>query len=281
MKVLVAPSAGFCFGVLRATEMAFDIAGRESRLVVTLGPIIHNPQVVRSLEARGVRVVARPADVPEGAVVILRSHGVPVGDLEELNTRDNVEVVEATCPFVKKVHEAVTELARDCDLVLVVGDADHPEVRSILSFAPDRALPVSSADVVGNLPDAECVGVVAQTTLAASTFHAVVSRCERRYARVRAVDTICNATAVRQREATALAGEVDAMVVVGGRESANTRRLAELCRAIRPEATFHVESAVELPAAELASCPVVGVTAGASTPEWVIAEVVERLRQLG
>jgi 4-hydroxy-3-methylbut-2-enyl diphosphate reductase len=154
-------------------------------------------------------------------------------------------------------------------------------VRSILSFAPERARAVSSAASVGELPEAECVGVVAQTTLAAATFRAVVSRCERRYGRVRAIDTICNATAVRQREATALAAEVAAMVVVGGRESANTRRLVELCRAIRPEATFHVESADELPRAELAACPVVGVTAGASTPEWVIAEVVARLRELG
>lgn len=280
MKVLVAPSAGFCFGVLRATEMAFDTSGSESRPVVTLGPIIHNPQVVRSLEQRGVRAVAGPDQVPEGAVVILRSHGVPVGDLEALRSRD-CTVVEATCPFVKKVHQAVTDLARDCDLVVVVGDADHPEVRSILSFAPERARAVSSADAVDALPEADCVGVVAQTTLAAATFRAVVSRCERRFGRVRAIDTICNATAVRQREATALAAEVDAIVVVGGRESANTRRLVELCRAIRPEATFHVESAAELPAAEFVSCPVVGVTAGASTPEWVIAEVVERLRQMG
>ncbi|NOZ85009.1 MAG: 4-hydroxy-3-methylbut-2-enyl diphosphate reductase [Deltaproteobacteria bacterium] len=280
MRVKVAESAGFCFGVLRATEMAFKAASGNDGNVYSLGPIIHNPQVVESLKKMGVRMVLTPNALPQRAKVILRSHGVEKNDVEILRSK-GCALIEATCPFVKKVHKAVQELSKRCDLIVVVGDADHPEIKATLSFAPGRAVAITGPDSVHGLPKVRAVGVVAQTTLSSKILDAVVERCRQRYEVVEAVNTICSATSIRQKEAVDLAGKVDAMVVVGGFDSANTKRLAGLCGEILPKSTFHVEKRGDLPMNRLSHFNVVGVTAGASTPSRVIEEVVQALVRQG
>ncbi len=276
MEVILAKSAGFCFGVKRATQMAFEAAGKE-RKTFTLGPIIHSPQVVHKLEEMGVGVVKDLSGVQDGTVII-RSHGVLASEMEEAQ-RKRLEIVDATCPFVKKAQEYVQYLSDAGYSVLVVGDAEHPEVQGIVSYATDKVYVVASGDEVRKLPRMGKMGVVAQTTQSFENLRSVVTECLRRGGEVRVFNTICDATAVRQQEATELAQQVDCMVVIGGFNSANTRRLAEICTDLQSR-THHIETAAELNPAWFAGVRRVGVTAGASTPKWIIDDVMERLQTI-
>lgn len=276
MKVILAKRAGFCFGVKRATQMAFEAAGKDQK-TFTLGPIIHSPQVVQKLEEMGVGVVKDLSGVREGTVII-RSHGVLASEMEEAR-RKRLAVVDATCPFVKKAQEHVKYLSEAGYDVLVVGDADHPEVQGIVSYAVDKVYVVASGEQVRVLPKMGKMGVVAQTTQSFDNLKSVVTECLRRGGEVRVFNTICDATAVRQQEATELAHQVDCMIVIGGFNSANTRRLAEICAEIQPR-THHIEMAAEIDGSWFEGVETVGVTAGASTPKWIIDEVMERLEQV-
>lgn len=277
MEIILAKRAGFCFGVKRATQMAFEAAGKD-RKTFTLGPIIHSPQVVQKLEDMGVSVVKDLSGVQEGTVII-RSHGVLASEMEEAR-RKQLEVVDATCPFVKKAQEYVKYLADAGYDVLVVGDADHPEVQGIVSYGgKDRVYVVASGEEVKQLPKMGKMGVVAQTTQSFDNLKSVVTECLRRGGEVRVFNTICDATAVRQQEATELAQQVDCMVVIGGFNSANTRRLAEICAELQPK-TYHIETAAELNPEWFKDVKRVGVTAGASTPKWIIDDVMARLEEI-
>lgn len=276
MEVILAKRAGFCFGVKRATQMAFEAAGKEQK-TFTLGPIIHSPQVVQKLEEMGVGVVKDLTGVQDGTVII-RSHGVLASEMEEAQ-RKQLEVVDATCPFVKKAQEHVKYLSDAGYDVLVVGDADHPEVQGIVSYGKEKVYVVASGDEVKKLPKMGKMGVVAQTTQSFDNLKSVVTECLRRGGEVRVFNTICDATAVRQQEATELAQQVDCMVVIGGFNSANTRRLSEICTEIQPR-THHIETASELKAEWFKGADRVGVTAGASTPKWIIDEVMARLEEI-
>lgn len=277
MEVVLAKRAGFCFGVKRATQMAFEAAGKEQH-TFTLGPIIHSPQVVKKLEEMGVGVVRDLSGVQEGTVII-RSHGVLASEMEEAQHKQ-LEIVDATCPFVKKAQEHVKYLSEAGYDVLVVGDADHPEVQGIVSYGgKDKVYVVASGDEVKQLPKMGKVGVVAQTTQSFDNLRSVVTECLRRGGEIRVYNTICDATAVRQQEATELAQQVDCMVVIGGFNSANTRRLAEICTELQPR-TYHIETAAELKPEWFRDADRVGVTAGASTPKWIIDNVLERLDEI-
>ncbi len=277
MQVILAKSAGFCFGVKRATQMAFEAAGKEQK-TFTLGPIIHSPQVVHKLEDLGVGVVNDLSGVHDGTVII-RSHGVLASEMEEAQ-RKQLEIVDATCPFVKKAQEYVQYLSDAGYSVLVVGDADHPEVQGIVSYGgKDRIYVVASGDEVRKLPKMGKMGVVAQTTQSFDNLRSVVTECLRRGGEVRVFNTICDATAVRQQEATELAQQVDCMVVIGGYNSANTRRLAEICTDLQPR-THHIETASEINPEWFRGVERVGVTAGASTPKWIIDDVMARLEEI-
>lgn len=275
MKVILAKRAGFCFGVKRATQMAFEAAGKDQE-TFTLGPIIHSPQVVHKLEEMGVGVVKDLSGVCNGTVII-RSHGVLASEMEEAHQK-KLEVVDATCPFVKKAQEHVKYLSEAGYDVLVVGDADHPEVQGIVSYALGKVYVVASGEQVTKLPKMGKMGVVAQTTQSFDNLKSVVTECLRRGGEVRVFNTICDATAVRQQEATELANQVDCVIVIGGYNSANTRRLAEICTEIQPR-THHIETAAEIDSSWFAGVETVGVTAGASTPKWIIDEVMGRLEQ--
>jgi len=276
MKIIIAKRAGFCFGVKRATQMAFEAAAMDKK-TYTLGPIIHSPQVVHKLEELGVKVLKNLESMDSGTIII-RSHGVAAGEIDEA-VQKQLEIVDATCPFVKKAQEHVKSLSESGYGVVVVGDADHPEVQGIVSYGGDKVFVVGSGEEVRKLPKMQKIGVVAQTTQSFENLKNVVSECLQRGGEIRVFNTICDATAVRQEEAKELAGQVDCMLVVGGFNSANTRRLAEVCAELQPR-THHIETAAEIDPAWFAGVERVGVTAGASTPKWIIDEVVDRIEEL-
>ena len=280
MEVVRAESAGACYGVQRALDIAHAVIESGER-AYTLGSLIHNPQVVKELSERGAQVVETPEEVGEG-VMIIRSHGVTPDVLKTAEAL-GVTMVDATCPHVARAQKAAAELAESGAHVIVVGEAGHPEVNGLTAFARE-ANPDAKIDVVPSpkeLPDdlEDPVGVVVQTTQTRENLQSVMEALERRGVHPVLKDTICSATRRRQQEAANLASRVDAMVVIGGRNSSNTTRLAEICRAACPH-TYHVESADELNPADFAQVERVGVTAGASTPEDQIASVISYLEAL-
>lgn len=273
--ILVAEHAGVCYGVERALGMAEDAAEHAEQPVRTLGPLIHNPLVVEELAGRGVREAASPGEL-EGGTVIIRAHGVAPEVEDEVRAR-GLNVVDATCPYVKKVHAAAERLVREGYRVVVVGEAGHPEVEGILGHCGKDAL---VAQTPADLLDADIqgrVGVVVQTTQTEAALQAIVDALLPRASEVRVMNTICTATQERQEAAAGLAGRADVMVVVGGRNSANTRRLASICSERCPR-THHVEDASEVESAWFQGASLVGVTAGASTPAAHIERTVRAIR---
>lgn len=280
-EILIARSAGFCFGVKRAISIADETtrrngkAGGDGGSIRSLGPIIHNPQVVSDLEGKGLRVAGSVDDIPGGKVVI-RSHGITRPEHDALIGK-GVTIIDATCPFVNKAQEHARALSREGYAVIVVGDPNHPEVKSIISYI-EPGVPVITS--LGDLRKARGIrkaGIVAQTTQSFDNLLEFVTAALKRFPEVRVFNTICNATVLRQRESTAIAGKAELMIVLGGYNSANTRRLAEICREANPN-TVHIETAREIPPERIAAVSRVGVTAGASTPQWIIEELVEMVR---
>jgi 4-hydroxy-3-methylbut-2-enyl diphosphate reductase len=277
MKILLAESAGFCFGVKRAANMALEAADHYHQ-ICSLGPLIHSPQLVKKLEDKGVKVISRVEDIEDGAVII-RSHGVTAKELGALMERD-LQVVDATCPFVKKAQEYASLLGREGYTVIVVGEKEHPEIQGIISYVESgEVFVVADREEAEALPKRRRMGIVVQTTQALENFRSVVEACLTRCGELRVFNTICDATAVRQNEARTIAGQSDLVLVIGGYNSANTTRLARLCREIQPR-THHVETAAEIESQWFRDVHTVGITAGASTPRWVIDEVLQRVREI-
>lgn len=277
MRVIVADQAGVCFGVKRALDLVNKEAEKGEGLA-TLGPLIHNPQVVKKLEDMGVRVARSVEDVASGAIV-MPSHGVPK-DVQRRAQEAGLRTIDATCPFVATVHRKAEALARDGYMVVVVGDAGHSEVKGILSAAGDEAVVVSSVEDVNAIDwTGKRVGIVCQTTQTPERFGEIVGRIAALAREVVAHNTICYATHDRQTAAHDLAPKVEAMFVVGGRNSANTNRLVEICEEAGVP-TFHIETAAEVLPEWVEGMRLVGLTAGASTPEWIIEEVRARLEAL-
>ncbi len=278
MEVLLASHAGTCFGVKRAIDLVNGIVDA-GKAATTLGPIIHNPRVVEGFRARGIDVASTLAEVTSPTVVI-RSHGVIPEVRAELEARA-LEVVDATCPFVLRAQMAAARLAADGRMVVVVGEKSHPEVEGLVAWAGREG---ASVVVVGGAQEVPVdlparVGVVVQTTQRKAVLEEVVDAIESQGVELEVVNTICGATAERQDAAMRLACRVDAMVVLGGKNSSNTRRLAEICSSCC-ERSYHVESPEELSSAMFAGCERVGVTAGASTPQDQIAEIICTLENL-
>lgn len=278
MEIILAKHAGFCFGVKRATQLAFEAASTTCNGgTYTLGPIIHSPQVVNRLEDMGVKVLRDLSSLDSGTIII-RSHGVTEAEIAEAVEKE-LTVVDATCPFVKKAQGYVKELSSQGYDVLVIGDYDHPEVEGIVSYASGNVHVVASVEDVAKLPQMKRIGIVAQTTQSLEHLQEVVAAALTKGTEIRVYNTICDATSVRQEEARSLATCVDCVVVIGGYNSANTKRLAEICREIQPN-THHVETEEQLVASWFDGMERVGVTAGASTPKWLIDGVMERIREL-
>ncbi len=277
VQIIVTQNAGFCFGVERATKIAFDASREHENEIYTLGPIIHNPQVVESLEKEGV-ITKKSLDEVEGGTVIIRSHGVTADVMKEAEGK-NLNVLDATCPFVKKAQKMAAKLSDEGYTVLIIGDRKHPEVQGIVSYVKGDVYVAGTAEEARTLPRLKKLGVVAQTTQSQENFNNIVDVCMERAEDVNICNTICDATEVRQDESTELARKVECMVVIGGFNSANTKRLASLCREIQNN-THHIESPDEIEASWFDGVEKIGVTAGASTPSSVIDEVRSRIEDM-
>jgi len=277
VDVKIARTAGFCWGVRRTVDKVLEVAEEASGPVVTLGPVIHNPQAVARFRDKGVETVNAVGEVADGTTVVVRTHGALKEELQRAEAR-GLEVVDGTCPYVKFPQAMAERLSRDGYHVVVVGDASHAEIKGVVSFALG---PITVVKPGAPIPEikAKKVAVLAQTTCIGDEFARVVATLVLTHQEVRAVNTICSDTEERQADARALAAEVDAVVVVGGKNSANTRHLAELCRGIQPR-TWHVETEDELRPEWFQGCRVVGLSAGASTPDWVVEGVAGWLRAL-
>jgi len=276
VKVTVARHAGICYGVERALKLA-DEAAATGRTVHTLGPLIHNPQAVEALRARGVAVAGCLEEADDG-ILVIRSHGVDPAIIEAASEK-GLDVVDATCPFVSSAQQAAAKLKADGYTVVIVGEADHPEVEGIVAHTGGDALVVEEvSDIPERLPSKR-VGIVVQTTQSLERLNEVVAALLPRVSELKVHNTICSATGKNQRSAEDLARSVDAMVVVGGHNSGNTSRLAEICRAVNGRVHL-VETADELDPAWFVGVHTVGVTAGASTPDEQMAGVVAAIEAM-
>jgi 4-hydroxy-3-methylbut-2-enyl diphosphate reductase len=277
MDVKIARTAGFCWGVRRTVDQVMQVADQAAGPVVTLGPIIHNPQAVARMRDKGVGTVTEISEVGDGTTVVVRTHGAVQAELAAAQER-GLTVVDGTCPYVKYPQAMAQKLSREGYHLVIVGDVNHAEVKGVLSYASGPCTVVKPGGIIPEIKDKR-VAVIAQTTCIGADFERVVGALALRHKEVRAVNTICNDTEERQADARALAAEVDAVVVVGGKNSANTRHLAEICRDIQPR-TWHVETEAELQPGWFEGCRLVGLSAGASTPDWVVDGVAGWLREL-
>ncbi|OGO50600.1 MAG: 4-hydroxy-3-methylbut-2-enyl diphosphate reductase, partial [Chloroflexi bacterium RBG_16_68_14] len=281
-EIILASEMGFCFGVRRAVDMMAE-ATQETGRMVSLGSVVHNPQVVAQLKEKGLDVIASPDEV-DGLPVAITAHGVSEAVVRDLEDR-GVPIVDTTCPIVTRSQQWAKRLSEEGFAVVVFGDPNHKETRGVLGWAQAKAYAVPSVDEIDNLPEdlPSRIGVLSQTTQTEAHFaefvRALLARRMDRISELRVINTLCNATTSQQAAAQELAHRVDLMIVIGGRESANTRHLAEVAREEGVE-THHVESADEIRREWLNGHQRVGVTAGASTPDSAVDAVVARLREL-
>ena len=278
MKVKVAETAGFCFGVKRAVDKVYELIDTEQKPIYTLGPIIHNEGVVADLEARGVHVITEadldsPDDTLQNGTVVIRSHGVGKPIYDKLKEK-NISYVDVTCPFVLKIHRIVEKESLAGNHIIIIGDKDHPEVQGICGWCQ------GPYTVIGNKEEAEAfvppkgkkISIVSQTTFNHNKFKYLVEIIRKKGYDITVVNTICNATHVRQVEAQKISSKVDGMIVIGGKNSSNTQKLYDICRN-ECENTFYVQTVKDLNLHELKSLKSIGITAGASTPKNIIEEV--------
>ena len=279
MKVTLAKSAGFCFGVKRAVEMVYKEA-ETGKKVYTLGPIIHNEQVVQDLEQKGVRVIDTPEELSkaEDATVIIRSHGISADVYHQLEDK-KVRIVDATCPFVSKIHRIVEKKYQEGSCIVIVGNANHPEVEGINGWCNGAATVIGSVSEAENYSQepARKLCVVAHTTFNYKKFKDIVDIFSKKSYDIDVMNTICNATEERQTEAAAIAGDSDAMIVIGGKHSSNTQKLYEICKNVCPDTHF-IQTLDDLDLKQFQSFRSVGITAGASTPNTIIKEVQSYVR---
>jgi len=274
MKISIARTAGFCMGVQRAVEMALDASNKHRGQIYTYGPLIHNPQVLSILEQKGISVLNEIPRAGEG-LVIVRAHGVPPEERQALLDA-GFEVSDATCPRVIKVQSIIARHARQGHAVIIIGDREHPEVKGLLSYAGDRGYTVDSMAALEALPAFDQAIIVSQTTQNIAFFDRVKNWAAREHPHYKIFNTICDSTENRQAEVQELAASVDAVVVVGGRDSGNTRRLYEIA-AQTGKPVQHIETEADLDPGQLEGCRHIGITAGASTPNWIIKRVYQSL----
>ena len=280
MEVIVAKTAGFCFGVKRAVEQVYEQIAKAEKPVYTYGPIIHNEEVVRDLEEKGVQVINSKEELEalKESVVVIRSHGVG-REIYELLERQGLELVDATCPFVKKIHKIVREQCEAGRRVIIVGNEHHPEVEGIKGWGNEYTLAVESLEEFENLalrPD-EKLCIVAQTTFNYNKFQDLVEKISKTYYDILVLNTICNATQERQVEARQIASQVDVMIVIGGKNSSNTQKLYEICRR-ECKHTYYIQTLEDFKPEITGTVRSVGITAGASTPNQIIEEVHTNVR---
>jgi 4-hydroxy-3-methylbut-2-enyl diphosphate reductase len=274
LEILLAEHSGFCFGVKRAIQMAKD-ASHQNQPIYTIGPLIHNPQMVNDLKEQGILLAEHPEALHD-ATVIVRSHGISKAEREMLVKNSN-RIIDATCPYVCKAQDFVKLLCLEGYAVIIMGDKTHPEVTAMLSYCDENTSVVSNAD---ELPEQTWnkLGVISQTTKNMAALRDLVQKLVPNVKELRLFNTICSATTLRQEATTALAKKSDLMVIIGGHNSSNTRMLAALCAGITE--TLHVETAVEIGLEQVSAKHSIGLTAGASTPDYLIVDVYNRINEL-
>jgi len=277
MKIYVADHAGFCFGVERAIGLV-EKTSISSSSVSTLGPIIHNPQVVDNFAKKGVSVKEDINKIKKNETVVIRSHGIS-NELYKMLSKKEIVVVDATCPFVKKAHESARKLSLEGYTVVVFGEKDHPEIEGIVSYIEGEYFIVTNIKEAEELPFREKYGFTAQTTQDDKIFHEIESIIRNKCKSIKIYNTICNATKLRQKATKDMAETVDLMLVVGGKNSANTTRLYNICKNICKK-TFHIETKDELSVEYFKNIYNVGITAGASTPDYLIREVIDFIKEV-
>lgn len=283
MEIIVAKRAGFCFGVKRAIDISFNIAKKNQDGIYTLGPIIHNPQVIESLKEKG---IAPTEDIEKKDIktLIIRTHGIPINVYEKAS-KVGYEIIDTTCPFVKKAQHYARLLKDEGYQVIILGDSEHPEVKGLVSYAGDDVIVINGKtqglceiEKISKLK--KKVGIVVQTTQPVESLKKLVGRVIEQSKELKVYNTICNSTALRLKETEEMAKKVDVMVVVGGKNSANTTQLANLCTSFAIK-TYHIETADEIRQEWFEGANRTGITAGASTPEWIIKSIEQRIKDIG
>ena len=281
MEVKIAKSAGFCFGVKRAVQMVYDEAEGMSCPIYTYGPIIHNDEVVKDMEKKGVVVISDPRELenlPKGKIII-RSHGIGQKEYDYIR-ESGFEILDATCPFVLKIHRIVQQYAKDGYHIIIVGNPVHPEVQGIVGWCPDSTYSVvRDAEEMDKLvfPKDQKLCIVSQTTFNYNKFKELVEIISKKGYDIIVLNTICNATEERQTEACELAKNSDAMIVVGDKNSSNTQKLFEICKKECVN-TYYIQTSADMDYSKLKTFNSVGITAGASTPNNIIEEVSKNVR---
>ena len=283
MKVKVAETAGFCFGVKRAVDKVYELIGTEQKPIYTLGPIIHNEGVVADLEARGVHVITEadldfPDDTLQNGTVVIRSHGVGKAIYDKLKEK-NISYVDVTCPFVLKIHRIVEKESLAGNHIIIIGDKDHPEVQGICGWCQGPYTVIRNKEEAEAFvpPKGKKISIVSQTTFNYNKFQELVEKISKKGYDSSVLNTICNATQERQVEARQIASQVDVMIVIGGKNSSNTQKLYEICRR-ECKHTYYIQTLEDFKPEITGTVRSVGITAGASTPNQIIEEVHTNVR---
>lgn len=282
MKIILAETAGFCFGVNRAVDMIYGMLDNGKK-VCTIGPIIHNPQVIGDLKSRGVEIISEPEEAPENTTVVVRTHGVEKSVMAKL-VDSGADYCDATCPFVKKIHKIVMENSDENTVVFIAGDASHPELKGIRSYCKGKSFTFLNcnelAKIIENNGETanKRIVFVAQTTFSIKEWENCLKIIKKHYTNPIIFDTICNATNERQKEAMSIASKCDAMIIVGGKQSSNTAKLKNVCEPYCR--TYLIETADELSAIDFGGLNLIGITAGASTPAGIIKEVLTTMSEI-
>jgi len=278
LKVLQAEFMGFCFGVQNAVSIVNREISKKSNNIQILGPIVHNPQQIAVFEKAGVKTIESVSEATPG-VLIIRAHGVPPKVLNEALSRKDLTVIDATCPLVKLEQNYAKQLFEDGYKVIIIGEKNHPEAIGVKGYANDEAIIIENEEQAEQFPfSSQKLGVVVQTTMLPSKVEGIVKKIFEKSVEIRIYNTICNPTKQHHPSAIKVANQSDVMIVIGGKNSSNTKRLAELCSSIKP--THHIEGVDEIKKEWFKGAKVVGVTAGTSTPDFVIKEVVYYLEKM-
>lgn len=276
MKILLAKTAGFCMGVKRAMHLALKTA-QGNKKVYTCGPLIHNPQAVDYLHKNGVSSISDYKNISDVTLVI-RAHGMPKQTIDKLKM-SNIDLVDATCPHVLTSQKQIESYANKGWLIVIIGDKKHPEILSLQSFAGKNHIVISSISEIANISLSSPAMVIAQTTFSMQEYSKIASLIKEKVEEVKVCNSICKATSERQAEIRELSAKADAVIIVGGRESANTKRLAEISSQICPR-SYHIETDTELQNINFNGIETIAVTAGASTPEFIMKKVLDYLRKI-
>ncbi|SNR88248.1 4-hydroxy-3-methylbut-2-enyl diphosphate reductase [Anaerovirgula multivorans] len=280
MKVILADYSGFCFGVEKAINTTFEELEKKQVKdnISSLGPLIHNNQVVKDLEEKGVKVFEDINDISTGSVIV-RSHGVSE-EIYEIAKDKGLNIIDATCPFVRRIQNIAKKYHDKGYTIAIIGNPKHPEVIGINGWCNNEAIIIKDEENLKQIPKFDKLCVVAQTTMSVDQYEKIIEQLENYANEIVKFNTICSATKERQLAAKNLAEKVEAMIVIGGYHSSNTQKLVSICEEIKPDATYHVETVEDLPLKDIKQYKIVGVTAGASTPKWIINEIIHKLSNI-